>query len=162
MTSLRKITLRTLILSLFALALCQSAAGEILIKIPGVQGRPESSVGYSALAEDMRIEVPDPDVRSADADRGVVVLSLPNSKTTRALIESGLEGREIPEIEILVAQPSRKGEPVVYLKYKLDRCFVKSWSTTGDAGYRPTEEIAFYYNKLEFSEAMPEDLLGYK
>ena len=34
------------------------------------------------------------------------------------------------------------------LKYKLDRCFVKSWSTSGDADDRPTEEVAFYYNKL--------------
>lgn len=34
------------------------------------------------------------------------------------------------------------------LKYKLDRAFVKSWSTSGDADDRPTEEVAFYYNKI--------------
>lgn len=32
--------------------------------------------------------------------------------------------------------------------YKLDRVFVKSWSTSGDADDRPTEEVAFYYNKI--------------
>ena len=32
--------------------------------------------------------------------------------------------------------------------YKLDRCFVKSWSTSGDADDRPTEEVAFYYNRI--------------
>ena len=37
-----------------------------------------------------------------------------------------------------------------YLKYKLDRCFIKSWSTSGDADDRPTEEVAFYYNKIAF------------
>ena len=31
--------------------------------------------------------------------------------------------------------------------YKLSRTFVKSWSTSGDADDRPTEEVAFYYNK---------------
>lgn len=25
-------------------------------------------------------------------------------------------------------------EPTCYLQYKLDRCFVKSWSTSGDQG----------------------------
>lgn len=43
--------------------------------------------------------------------------------------------------------------PQVYLRYKLDRCFVKSWSTSGDADDRPTEEVAFYYNKIAFAVA---------
>ena len=29
--------------------------------------------------------------------------------------------------------------------------FVKSWSTSGDADDRPTEEVAFYYNKIAFN-----------
>jgi hypothetical protein len=29
--------------------------------------------------------------------------------------------------------------------------FVKSWSTSGDADDRPTEEVAFYYNRIAFS-----------
>ena len=37
------------------------------------------------------------------------------------------------------------------MKYKLDRVFVKSWSTSGDADDRPTEEVAFYYNKIAFA-----------
>jgi hypothetical protein len=31
------------------------------------------------------------------------------------------------------------------------RCFVKSWSIGGDADDRPTEEVAFYYNKIAFN-----------
>ena len=46
---------------------------------------------------------------------------------------------------------SAAGEPVTYLKYKLDRVFIKSWSTSGDADDRPTEEVAFYYNKIAFA-----------
>ena len=29
--------------------------------------------------------------------------------------------------------------------------FVKSWSTSGDADDRPTEEVAFYYNRIAFN-----------
>jgi type VI protein secretion system component Hcp len=29
--------------------------------------------------------------------------------------------------------------------------FIKSWSTSGDADDRPTEEVAFYYNKIAFN-----------
>ena len=38
-------------------------------------------------------------------------------------------------------------------EYKLERAFIKSWSTSGDADDRPTEEVAFYYNKIDFALA---------
>jgi RHS repeat-associated protein len=44
-----------------------------------------------------------------------------------------------------------------YLKYKLDRCFIKSWSTSGDADDRPTEEVAFYYNKIPRRYTRPQN-----
>jgi type VI protein secretion system component Hcp len=45
---------------------------------------------------------------------------------------------------------AREGAPICYLRYKLQRAFVKSWSTSGDADDRPTEEVAFYFNKIAF------------
>lgn len=39
------------------------------------------------------------------------------------------------------------------MSYELQNVFVKSWSTSGDADDRPTEEVAFYYNKIAFSYA---------
>lgn len=47
-------------------------------------------------------------------------------------------------------------QPICYLKYKLERCFVKSWSISGDADDRPTEDAA-YYNKIAFSYAQTVD-----
>jgi len=44
-----------------------------------------------------------------------------------------------------------EGKPKCYMRYVLDRVFVKSWSTSGDADDRPTEEVAFYYNKIGFN-----------
>ena len=39
-------------------------------------------------------------------------------------------------------------KPICYLAYKLDRAFIKSWSTSGLDDERPTEEVAFYYSSL--------------
>lgn len=43
------------------------------------------------------------------------------------------------------------GLPACYIHYKMERAYVKSWSTSGDADDRPTEEVAFYYNKIAFA-----------
>ena len=62
------------------------------------------------------------------------------------------------EIEFVEIGPgSGDGAPVCYLKYKLYRCFVKSWSVSGDADDRPTEEVAFYFNKIASQFATTED-----
>jgi type VI secretion system secreted protein Hcp len=50
-----------------------------------------------------------------------------------------------------------QGKPICYLRYKLDRCFIKSWTTSGDADDRPTEDVAFYYNKIAFEYLFTKD-----
>lgn len=70
-----------------------------------------------------------------------------------ALAQFAINGNSpgVCEIDFVgVAGGGPKEKPVPYLKYKLDRCFVKSWSTSGDADDRPTEEVAFYFNKIAF------------
>ena len=42
-------------------------------------------------------------------------------------------------------------QQAAYLKYKLKKVMVTSYSTAGNSGDRPTEEIAFYYNKIAFA-----------
>ena len=37
------------------------------------------------------------------------------------------------------------------LQYKLDRAFIKSWSTSGDADDRPTEEVTLGYTEVEWT-----------
>jgi hypothetical protein len=56
--------------------------------------------------------------------------------------------------EICFSNPedTRSGTPTCYLKYNFERVFIKSWSTSGDADDRPTEEVAFYYNKIAFGQ----------
>lgn len=71
---------------------------------------------------------------------------------TAKLAQSAINGNSLGEAEINFVEIAGggAGQPICYLKYKLDRCFVKSWSTSGDADDRPTEEVAFYYNKIAF------------
>ena len=61
-----------------------------------------------------------------------------------------------------IGASAQEGVPVCYMRYKLDRCFIKSWSTSGDADDRPTEEVAFYYNKIAFDYATTTDGVEFK
>jgi type VI secretion system secreted protein Hcp len=61
------------------------------------------------------------------------------------------------EIHFVETKGGGDGKPICYLKYKLDRCFVKSWSTSGAADQVPTERVAFHYNKIASQYARTED-----
>ena len=41
---------------------------------------------------------------------------------------------ELGDDQLDEAAGGADSQPTCYLQYKLDRCFVKSWSTSGDAG----------------------------
>lgn len=40
------------------------------------------------------------------------------------------------------------------MAWKLENVMVTSYSTSRDADDRPTEEVAFYYNKIAFEHAL--------
>ena len=42
------------------------------------------------------------------------------------------------------------GQPLCYLRYILDHCFILSWTTSGNADERPTEEVTLAYYKIAF------------
>lgn len=77
--------------------------------------------------------------------------------TSTRLAQYAINGNSLGKAEIFFVEVggggSEEGVPVCYLWYQLDRCFVKSWSISGDADDRPTEEVAFYYNKIAFQYA---------
>jgi len=75
-------------------------------------------------------------------------------RTTPLLAQFAVNGNSPGQAQIdfveVGSDGDGEGKPICYLRYKLDRCFVKSWSTSGDADDRPTEEVAFYFNKIAF------------
>lgn len=78
---------------------------------------------------------------------------------TPLLAQFAINGNSPGEAEIHFLSGAPDGPRIPYLQYKLDRCFIKSWSTSGDADDRPTEEVAFYYNKIAF-KFTPDGKLG--
>jgi type VI secretion system secreted protein Hcp len=71
-------------------------------------------------------------------------------RTSPKLAQFAINGNSLGGAELHFVALSGEDKPRPYLLYKLDRCFVKSWSTSGDADDRPTEEVAFYYNRIAF------------
>lgn len=81
-------------------------------------------------------------------------MDLASAKLAQFAINGNSAGTaDIVFVEFADDSSSGESKPVSYLRYKLDRCFVKSWSVSGDADDRPTEEVAFYYNKIAFAVA---------
>lgn len=74
-----------------------------------------------------------------------------------AISGSSLGTTDIVFLETGGGSSATDGKPVCYLWMRLHRTFVKSWSTSGDADDRPTEEVAFLYNKACFSYAATAD-----
>lgn len=75
-------------------------------------------------------------------------------RASAQLAQAAINGNSLGTAEIDFVEigggGALEGKSKCYLRYKLDRCFVKSWSTSGDADDRPSEEVAFHYNKIAF------------
>jgi type VI protein secretion system component Hcp len=106
---------------------------------------------------------------TADINIGVgelqeCTISKSMDRASTTLAQFAINGNSPGVAEIVFVETSgATGEgPYIYLKYKLDRCFVKSWSTSGDADDRPTEEVAFYYNKIAFAYRHTDDGVEFK
>lgn len=70
------------------------------------------------------------------------------------LARKAISGSSCREADIKFVQAitttGNERKNVVYLAFKLDNVFVKSWSMSGDADDRPSEDVALWYNKIAF------------
>lgn len=104
---------------------------------------------------------------TADINIGVgelqeCTISKSMDRATTTLAQFAINGNSPGQAEIdFVEVAGETGTAVAYLRYKLDRCFVKSWSTSGDADDRPTEELALYFNKIAFTVAGSPELFSW-
>ena len=165
--------LKTIICVATLLPALSSAA--IFVKIPGLKG--DSSIttpGYDngdwfvadSFSFGVEREMKESGEKGGTEDINIGVgelqectLSKSMDRASAKLMQHAVNGTSLGTAEIDFVEIGGGGEeaPVCYLKYKLDRCFVKSWSTSGDADDRPTEEVAFYYNKIAFAYARTKD-----
>jgi type VI protein secretion system component Hcp len=153
---------------MFALVSASAEAdAAIYVKIPGIPGD-VTTEGYDtgewfvadSFAFGVEREMKESGEKGGTADINIGLgelqeLSISKSMDTAStkLAQFAMNGNSCGTAEIdFVEVGGESGETAVpYLKYKLDRCFIKSWSVSGDADNRPTEEVAFYYNKIAFA-----------
>jgi len=140
----------------------------IYVKIPGVGGDVQVE-GYEecfvadSFSFGVEREMKESGEKGGTADINIGVgelqectISKSMDKTSSLLAQFAINGNSCGKADIYfveMAQGGAEGVPTCYLWYALDRVFIKSWSTSGDADDRPTEEVAFYYNKIAFQYA---------
>ena len=106
------------------------------------------------------------DINIGVGELQVCTVSKSMDSTSSQLAQFAINGNSLGTAEIFFVEIGRgdrtEGKPICYLQYKLDRCFVKKWSTSSDADDRPTEEVAFYYNKIAFIHVVTTDGKNFK
>lgn len=104
------------------------------------------------LAESGKAGTADVNIGVGELQECTVSKSMDSAST--ALAKKAISGSSCGTADIkFVESITRDGNAmfnIVYLAYKLDNVFIKSWSTSGDGDDRPTEDVAIWYNKIAF------------
>ena len=67
------------------------------------------------------------------------------------LAQFAIKGKSPGTAEIHFVEIASDGSAEPYLVYKLNKAVVTSWQTSGSGDDRPTEEVAFNFNKIAFA-----------
>ena len=122
---------------LLAVAPTASAAG--YIRFDGIDGnvaRGDHKKRCDLVSVSNPLSPPKPPLAPAPAGvarggPGRIIVVKKVDKATPLLKQAAAKGTLLPSVELDVASSDPGAGP--YLHYKLERCFVKSWSTSGDA-----------------------------
>lgn len=140
------------------------AAAAIYVQIPGIPGDTKGPDGVDSwfVADSFSFgverEMKESGEKGGTEDINIGVGELQECTLSKSmdaasghLAQFAINGNSPGEANVCFSSGfDASGLPNCYLRYKLDRAFVRSWSTSGDADDRPTEEVAFYYNKIAF------------
>ena len=160
-TKFSLLVISALATTLGLLAVSEEVNAEIYVKIPNLKGD-VTTKGYEGYFEvdsfsfGVEREMKESGEKGGTEDINIgvgelqeCIITKPVDSVSAGLAQFAINGNSMGTAEIeFVKIGEDNGEPTTYLKYKLDRAFVKSWSTSGDADDRPTEEVAFYYNDI--------------
>jgi len=163
MMILYKRNCNALIIGLIFLFTTLSASAAIYVKIPGIDGDvqgPDSSSDWFAadsFSFGVEREMKESGEKGGTQDINIGLGELQECTISKSmdsaspkLAQSAIDGRTLGSCEVCFTETAPGTTPQCYLHYVMERCYVKSWSTSGDADDRPTEEVAFYYNKIAF------------
>ena len=155
-----------------AMALTTTVAdAEIFIKYDNIQHDRSDSVGWEhgdwfvadSFSFGVEREMKESGEKGGTEDINIGIGELQECTISKSIDVSSpelarlsLTGRSLGGVEVCLTD-NADGPTQCYLRFKLERAYVKSWSTSGDADDRPTEEVAFYYNKIAFTYADTKD-----
>ena len=146
------------------------AHAAIYVKIPGLEGdvTTEGYEGYfvaDSFSFGVEREMKESGEKGGTEDINIGVGELQECTISKSLdiasatlAQAAINGNSLGTTEIEFVEVGGNGEAATYLKYKLDRVFVKSWSTSGDADDRPTEEVVILFTGLEKSPSSDDDV----
>lgn len=151
-------------------ALCTAplADAAIFVKIPNIPGDvmgPDGESGWfvaDSFSFGVEREVKESGEKGGTQDINIGVGELQECTISKSmdtasaqLAQFAINGNSPGDCEVCFShQADAEGKPICYLKYKLERAFIKSWSTAGAADDRPTEEVAFYFTKIAFGHSV--------
>jgi len=139
--------IRTAILAMALTALASTAQAAIYMEFEGIEGN-VSNTAYDAgkwfVADSFSFGVEREMKESGEKLVSLATIRMPLDANALALIDAAMAGESIGDVLVQVeALADGSGTRATYLKYELERCFVKSWSTSVDADGQPTEEVVF-------------------
>jgi len=134
-------------LIVFAAGSAQAGGSDFYFRLDGIAG--ESGPNASAQWLPLRAAAMEID---EDQPSGAFTGEVEGSRPMPKLMESVVTGRAFGDVELaIVIERDDEDGQATYLKYKLSRCFVKSWSTSGGAdGAPPTIGFTLSYEKIEW------------
>lgn len=161
--NLHGIRASTIVFALTALIITLPANAAIFVKIPGVPGDvqgPDNGRDWfiaDSFSFGVEREMKESGEKGGTTDINIGVGELQECTISKSmdsvspmLAQAAVDGLTLGSCEVCFADPVTEAPPKCYLHYVMERCYVKSWSTSGNADDRPTEEVAFYYNKIAF------------
>ena len=170
-------TLKIIVVHSFGLAmLCMAslASAEMFVKYEGIDGEAMGPDGNDdwfvadSFSFGVEREMKESGEKGGTQDINIglgelqeCTLSKSVDKSSAMLAQHAINGKSLGMCEVCLSDTVDGSDtPICYAHYVMERCYVKSWSTSGDADDRPTEEVAFYYNKIAFAVEETDPLDG--
>ncbi len=132
----------------------------ILVKIPGVRGDSEIKDHTDWISvEDFGFSIErefaeSGKAGSADINVGIgemqpCTMSKSFDRSSPDLMQLAVAGSSVGAVEVhFIQSEGVEGDGYVYLAYKLDKAFIKSWEQSGSSDDRPTDNFSIWYYKL--------------
>jgi type VI secretion system Hcp family effector len=155
--------LTTALLPLALMCAAPSAHAAAFVKYDGIDGEAMGPDGYDdwfvadSFSFGVEREMKESGEKGGTADINIGVgelqectISKSMDSSSAPLAQAAANGRSLGACEVCLSDGETGGVPGCYAHFVMERCYVKSWHTSAGADERPTEEVAFYYNKIAF------------